>query len=196
MSPAAGAGSKGSSLASTWSGSDRHVHGKPRQSFLDKLHGRKALLVKDEWSSTICQMIDKIKWPKQCVENARSGFGLTLGLRGEIATSDPRLLTDGKLKELTRAINSMLVECLPGDFEWTPLQIYFDSVVTDQVDACQVGRVACLLLGDFVGGSLHCKLSGGSFQSDPSVVLASTSCLPKSLMLPKLSLKRFLKLVA
>ena len=38
LSPAAAAGSKSSSLA-VWSGSDSDVHGKPRQTFLDKLRG-------------------------------------------------------------------------------------------------------------------------------------------------------------
>ena len=47
------------------------------------------------------------------------------------------------------------------------------SVFSEQVHACQVGRVACLLLGGFVGGGLHCKLSGGSSHSNPSIVLAS-----------------------
>ena len=67
----------------------------------------------------------------------------------------------------------MLAECLPDDFEWTSLQIDIQSVVEDQVNSCQVGRVACLLLGDFVGGSLHCRLSGGCALSDSTVVLAS-----------------------
>ena len=64
------------------------------------------------------------------------------------------MLADGRLRELTCAINSMLAECLPDDFEWTSLQIDIDSVVEDQVNSCQVGRVACLLLGDFVKGVL------------------------------------------
>ena len=84
--------------------------------------------------------------------------------------SDPRLRTDGKLKELTCVVNSLLGECLPRDFEWTSLQIDVDSMVTEQVNTCQVGKVACLLLGNFLGGSLHCKLCSGC----PSVVIAST----------------------
>ena len=107
LSPAAGVGSKSSSLA-VWSGSNSDVHGKPRQTFLDKLRGCKPWLVKDEWSLTVCQLINKITWPKQLVEDARSGFGLTLGPRGEIALVDPRLLADGRLRELTCAIKSLL----------------------------------------------------------------------------------------
>ena len=122
LSPAAGVGSKSSSLA-VWSGSNSDVHGKPRQTFLDKLRGIRPWLVKDEWSATVCQLVNKITWPRQLVEDNRSGFGLTLGPRGEIALVDPRLLADGKLRELTCAINSMLAECLPDDFEWTSLQI-------------------------------------------------------------------------
>ena len=118
MSLAAATGSKSSSLA-VWSGSNSGVHGKPRQTFLDKLCGVRPCLVKDEWSNTVLQLIGRITWPKQLAEDNRSGFGLTLGPHGEIAVVDPRLLADGRLRELTCAINSMLAECLPDDFEWT-----------------------------------------------------------------------------
>ena len=110
LSPAAAAGSKSSSLA-VWSGSNSDVHGKPRQTFLDKLCGVRPWLVKDECSNTVLQLIGQIILPKQLVEDNRSGFGLTLGPHGEIVVVDPRLLADGRLRELTYAINSMLAEC-------------------------------------------------------------------------------------
>ena len=154
---AAGTSERGSgslSPAVKWSGSHGNVHGKPRQTHLDKLHGRKAYLVKDEWAKTICEMIDKVAWPKQSAEDGRSGYGLTIGLCGEFCVGDPRAL-NGKIKEVVRAINSALVECLPKTFEWTSLQIDIDSVVSDQCNSQQVGQVACLLLGDFSGGCFH-----------------------------------------
>ena len=41
-------------------------------------------LVKDEWSATVCRLVNKITWPRQLVEDNRSGFGLTLGPRGKL----------------------------------------------------------------------------------------------------------------
>ena len=65
------------------------MHGKPRQTHLDKWHGRKAYLVKDEWAKTICDMIDKVAWPKQQAEDGRSGYGLTIGPCGEFCSGGP-----------------------------------------------------------------------------------------------------------
>ena len=121
LSPAAGASERGCgglSPAAKWSGSHGNVHGKPRQTHLDKLHGRKAYLVKDEWAKTIRGMTDKIAWPEQSAEDGRSGYGLTIGPCGESCVGDPREL-NGKIKEDVRAVYSALGECLPKTFEWT-----------------------------------------------------------------------------
>ena len=176
MSSAAGAAERGggsSPSAVNWSGSHGNVHGKPRQTSLDKLHGRKAYLVKDEWALTICEMIDKIAWPKQPAENDRTGYGLTVGPCGEFCVGDPRAL-NSKVTELVRAVNSALAECLPKTFEWTSLQIDVDSVISDQFNSHQIGQVACVLFGDFAGGCFHYFLRGGSARSHSSVDLVST----------------------
>ena len=81
---------------------------------------------------------------------------------------------NSKVKELVLAVNSALAECLPKTFEWTSLQIDVDSVISDQFNSQQVGQVACVLFGDFVGGCFHYSLVGGSALSSPSVDLAST----------------------
>ena len=122
----------------------------PAMTAIEIPYGEKITLLPKQVQKTIQNFIESIRLPPQ-VRDYVHGHGLCIG-----ATYGPKghkiAHTTGAFASLAAIINTAIQMSAPSGFEWTSLQINYDTVSEPHVDQNNKGKSLLMLLGEFEGG--------------------------------------------